>query len=236
MPDFDYRELVPQEINARNMTAAQMGQLTANIRRDGYVTSAVLAYRNPETGKVETLSGHHRAEAAIAAEVFQGPVIVITSTLTEQRKRAIQMSHNAIVGQDDPSTLLKMWSGLDLSAKAYSGLDDGAVNALQKVSLAGLSVAIKYQELHLFFLDEDAEVVTAALPKLEKAARKKAAYVMADADFDEFFQLVVRAKTKFQCFNSAMAVRLLVDLATQALDADDAAQPDSEASPEAVAE
>lgn len=216
--EMDFRTLRPQTLNARFMTTAQMSQLRDNIRRDGRLTSAPLAYRDPDgDGSIETLSGHHRAEAAIAAEVYHGPVIIIVSKLSEQRKRAIQLSHNAIVGQDDQSTLAAMYAGLDLGAKSYSGLDDTVLAGMAKISLAGLGVSMKYQDMTLFFLSEDAKVVADAMPKIEAAARKRSAYVASYADFDRFFDLMVRAKAKFQAFNSGIVFRLLIDLAEEGL-------------------
>lgn len=201
------------------MTPAQMTQLIQNIRRDGALTSAILCYRPPGQDFTEILSGHHRTEAAIAAELPKIPMRLIVSPLTEQRKRAIQLSHNAIVGQDDPSVLASMYADLDLASKIYSGLEDTVMEAMAKVSLSGLSVSIKYKEMTLFFLSDEAKAVAEAMPRIEKAARKEAAYVAAYRDFDAFFDLVIRAKSKFKSFNSGVTFRMIIDLATQALDA-----------------
>lgn len=223
VPDFDLTALVAQQVNARFMTAAQMAQLTDNIRRDGVLTSAILAYRDPESGVHSVVSGHHRKDCALAAEVTRGPVIVITTPLTLQRLRALQLAHNAITGQDDLSTLRQMFAGLDLAAKSYSGVDDAVLGNLGKVTLGGLGVSMKYQEMQLFFLDQDATVVEAALERISKAAKKKQAYVAAYRDYDEFFEVMVRGKHSLGAFNSAITFRLLCDLATAKLDEIEAA-------------
>ena len=210
------------------MTTAQMAQLVDNIRRDGKLTSSVLAYRDPDTGELEILSGHHRTQAAITADLPVITLKVITTRLTQDRKKAIQLSHNAIVGQDDPATLASMYADLNLTAKIYSGLDDSIMASMQKISLVGLSVTVKYQEMNLFFLSADADAVKAALPKIERAARKNAAYVAAYEDFDVFFDTMVRAKSKLQSFNSAITFRMLVDLAMERLDEMEAAGADGE--------
>lgn len=199
------------------MTAQQMDQLVANIRRDGVLTSLPLCYEDPDTkaagGVEEVLSGHHRSEAAIKADLAEIDYLCIVSKLTESRKRAIQLSHNAITGQDDPATLAAMYAGLDLDMKGYSGLDDSVLKAMEDVTLAGLNIGVKYQEMAFFFLPEDAEAVTGALATIDKAAKKNQAYVAAYKDFDEFFETAVRVKTKFQAFNTGVALRLMVDLA-----------------------
>lgn len=205
------------------MTAQQMEQLVANMRADGVMTSLPLMYEDPDlraAGETveEILSGHHRVEAAIAVPFDEIDYLVITSKLTEQRKVAIQLSHNAIVGQDDPAKLAALYAGLDLEARLYSGLDDGVLKAMENVELTGLNVGIKYQEMHLFFLPEDQAVVSEALKTLEAAARKEQAYVARYEDYDAFFAAVVAVKSRFKAFNSAVAVRLLVDLALERLE------------------
>lgn len=218
----DPRRFKPQTQNARFMTAQQMEQLVANIRRDRVLTSLPLMYEDPDLKAAgepveEILSGHHRVEAAIAAPLASIAYLCITSKLTDAQKVAIQLSHNAIVGQDDPATLAAMYAGLDLDARMYSGLDDTVLKAMEDVALTGLNVGIKYQEMHLFFLPEDEAVVAEALKDIEKAARKNQAYVARFADFDDFFETAVRVKSKFEAFNTGVAVRLLVDLAKQRL-------------------
>lgn len=198
------------------MTAQQMEQLVANIRRDGVLTSLPLTYQPPE-GPEEILSGHHRVEAAIQAGLAQIDWLCIVTPLTEARKTAIQLSHNAIVGQDDPATLAQMYMGLDLEEREYSGLDDDVLKAMEGVELTGLNVGLKYQEMHLFFLPEDEAVVAEALKDLTKAAKKAQAYVARFDDYEEFFNTVVAVKTSQKAFNSATAVRLLVDLAKERL-------------------
>lgn len=45
--------------------------------------------------------------------------------MSEEHRIAIQLSHNAIVGQDDPDILKKLYDKiLDIDLKEYSGLDD----------------------------------------------------------------------------------------------------------------
>jgi hypothetical protein len=164
---------------------------------------------------------------ALVGEVDCSRVFFFRSGAFRAERVIYSRNRDAQLGSDDQATLAAMYAGLDLSAKTYSGLDDTVLAAMSKVQLAGLGVSIRYQEMTLFFLAEDAQLVADALPKIEKAARKQTAYVASYADFDAFFNLVVRAKSKFQAFNSAIAFRMLIDLATKALDEMDAVEQDS---------
>jgi nicotinamidase-related amidase len=164
--------------------------------------------------------------AAIAAGLAEIDYLCIATPLTLERKRAIQLSHNAIAGQDDPVTLATMYADLDLDARNYSGLDDSVLKAMENVELAGLNVGIKYQDMHLYFLPEDAAVVGEVLKDLDAAARKNQAWVARYADFDAFFETAVATKLKHQAFNTGVAVGLMAQLARERL-----AQLEAEAAP-----
>lgn len=71
-----------------------------------------------------------------------------------------------------------------------------------------------------------------ALKTLDAAAKKKAAYVAAYADFDRFFDAAVRIKAKFEAFNSAIAVRIMADLALERLAQLEAEDKPQEPAPE----
>ncbi len=195
------------------MTKAQADRLDANVRQDGVLTSTPLTYRFGDMAE-EIISGHHRVDAAISADLPKVAVIRITSFLSEERKVALQISHNAITGQDEPGLLAQMFQGLDMGAKLYSGLDDSILKGAELGPLPGVSVGLPYREITLLFLPDDEAVVTTALKGFgPKATIHAAAY----ADFAAFFDLVVKAKTKAQIMNSAMAIRYVVDLAAERL-------------------
>jgi ParB-like chromosome segregation protein Spo0J len=118
---LDPRTLKPREVNARYMSPTEFGRLVENVKTDGRLTSAVLACVT-QTGEVEILSGHHRCLAAIEAGLTEIDVLVITTPLSEERKAAIQLSHNAVTGQDNPSALADLYRNLGLDAKMFSGL------------------------------------------------------------------------------------------------------------------
>ena len=93
------RELKLLEKNARYMKGAQFNRLVENVRRDGCLTSFPLVHR--EGDSLVVVSGNHRVRAAIEAGIEESDVIEATSPLTRQQFVALQLSHNAIAGQDD---------------------------------------------------------------------------------------------------------------------------------------
>jgi hypothetical protein len=196
-----------------------MAQLIENIRQDGCLTSTVLTCVHGDG--LEILSGHHRVEASIAAEIETIDVLVITSPLSAKRKIAIQLSHNAVVGEDDPAVLADLYASLGLTDRKYSGLDDDAMAALADVDLSGLGVgAPRYFDMVIEFLPEEAEQFDRLLKRIERAAKAKrppVRHVAHYQDFDALFDSLIRVKEHSDIHNSAIAMRMMAELAVERL-------------------
>ncbi len=137
------------------MTDAMFSQLVENIRRDGCLTSVPLVY--DDDGKLEVLSGNHRVMAAIKAGLEEAEVMEITTPLGREQRVAIQLSHNAIAGADDPSILAELWADLDFAYKEYSGLTEEDLAGITEIDTTAISVeAPKYEELNLAAIIHDA--------------------------------------------------------------------------------
>ena len=109
--------------NARYMKAEQFQSLVENVKKDGNLSSLPLCYRE-EGGKLLVLSGNHRVMAARQAGLEQILVMVVADEKTEDEKLGIQLSHNAICGQDDLVILKELWESIrNVQARLYAGLD-----------------------------------------------------------------------------------------------------------------
>ena len=207
------------EENARYMTADQMRRLSGNIKKDGATTSAVLIYPDTETKKLVVLSGNHRVEAAKLAGQSVVPVMVIQNYLTPERRVSIQLSHNAITGQDDPNILGRLYESLSLQYKAYSGLTDDSFNVLEKLDIDSLSLGTpKYEEITLLFLPSEKEVFQKAVEIIDKSKATKTIHLAHYEEFGRLFDALVLVKERNNVFNSAVALRDLVDLAMERLE------------------
>jgi len=212
------RSLHKREINARYMEPTQFDRLVQNVLIDGKLTSTVLCFKT-EKGDLEILSGHHRCAAAIKAGLDEIDVEVILTQLSDERKVAIQLSHNSITGQDNPSILTKMYENLDLSAKKFSGLTDESLGNFGKLSLEGLGAAtIRYEQLLFLFLPEDLELFEETLKQFEKRAQAPHIHIAPMEAFEAFFDAVVRTKNEQSVFNSAVALTVMAQLAMERLD------------------
>lgn len=167
----DPRELVLLANNARYMTKDQFLRLVDNIRRDGRLTSTPLVAPMVD-GRLEVLSGNHRVKAAIAAELDKIDVMRVDSPLTRDQRLAMQLSHNAIAGEDDPHKLRELFDSIgDVDLREYTGLDDEGLDLL----LAELSVpsmattGLDYKMLTILLFPEQLDAAREALDEARHA-------------------------------------------------------------------
>jgi len=214
-------ELKLLEKNARFMKGAMFNRLVENIRADGCVTSLPLVHR--EGDALVVISGNHRVAAAIKAGIDESDVIEVTSPLTRQQFVALQLSHNAIAGQDDPNILRQLYDELDFGWKEYSGLTDDAFK-VEDLDASVLRIERPfYEELHIAFLPGDAAIFRAWLDKIGKSKAASERTVGVYQDFDVFFRQILAVKHVTGVHNTAVALRLMAELAGRALASEDAA-------------
>ncbi len=209
------------EKNARYMKGADFNRLVENIKHDGCLTSLPLVYRDGDV--LTVVSGNHRVSAAIKAGIEESDLIEVTSPLTRQQFVALQLSHNAIVGKDDPNILQSLYDELDFGWKEYSGLTDDAFK-IEDLDTSVLRVEQPfYEELHISFLPADAVVFNDWLDKIAKSKATAMRVVAAYDDFDRFFKSLVAVKGASGIHNTAVALRTMAELAGEALAAREAA-------------
>ena len=217
------KALKARDKNARFMTTEQIRRLSDNLKRDGALTGTVLVYWPASEERGEILSGHHRVEAAINAGIEEDWAHVILNELTEVRKVSIQLSHNAIVGQDDPAILADMYSNLDsLVEKAYSGLTDDDVANFDGVDISSIgSTGVIYREVNILFLDGKEELFKEVVERAAAVQGQRNMpqfHLASDADFEKFFDSLVRIKQYHNVFNTAIAIRMMAIMALERLE------------------
>jgi len=205
--------LLSDEENANCLSGEQFRLLVENLRRDGALTSAPLVHHGV------VLSGNHRVRAAIEAGIDEADAIEILGELDEERRLAIQLSHNAIHGADDPNVLAKLYESLGFEWKVYSGLTDDVVQ-FRELDLTGIGIVKPdYEKLLILFLPEDQVKFVAALDSVKRDVRKGASVHLARyEDFDKFYEAMIRVKKVKRVQNSALALRHLAELALSALE------------------
>jgi len=210
----DPGELKLLEKNARYMKAEQFQALVENVKKDGNLSSLPLCYREKD-GKLRVLSGNHRVMAARQAGVEQVLVMVVGEEKDADERLAIQLSHNAIAGQDDSVILKELWESIkDVQARMYAGLDSDTLKALQGIQFSAITEQrLRYKLASFLFLPEELEDLDQLLKETAAAFAGDAVYLAHLHTYDAFFELIVRIKKRCQIKNSAAAFLKLMELA-----------------------
>lgn len=206
--------------NARFFKRETFRQLRDNIATDKRLSSVPLCYRYPD-GKLEVLSGNHRVQASIEAGISHILVLVITEELDKSRRIAIQLSHNALVGEDDQSILANLWAQIDsVQDKLYSGLDSEALKELGDVELVSFSTPqVPAHMVTFMFTDGEKEQLSEILDILTDSAKKSSAvYVCPGKQYEEFTKIIADVKHTEKIRDSSLAMTRLMEIASDWLE------------------
>jgi len=225
---FPYRlELVnPKEIklldkNARYMSNEMFQNLVDNIKRDGNLSSIPLCYRE-EDGTLRAISGNHRVQAAVKAGLESALVMIIDGDKTKEELVAIQLSHNAISGQDDPALLKELWDEIEnLDLKVYAGLDTEMVRKLESMEFAPIAEArLDFKMITFLFLPEEEERLKAVMDKLDGAFSGDTVYLASLKHYEKIFDILVKAKEGYNIMNNPTALMKIIELAEDQIGAE----------------
>ena len=159
-------------------------------------------------------------QAARDAGLTEIMVLYTDQELTRQQQIAIQLSHNAIAGQDDLAILRDLYDEInDLALKEYSGLDDVVLGRMDPPSLDPLSEkGLEYRVVSIAFLPEEVARAEAFFAKVMEQTTGDAIWVNRFAEYDRMLDLLTVAKAQAGVKNTATALGLLLDLAEKHLD------------------
>lgn len=214
MVEGDPRDLTLLDVNARFMRHEQFQRLVANIREDGSLTSTPLVWNDAETGRRIVLSGNHRTKAAIEAGLERIFWLEITEPLPRQRQIALQLSHNAITGEDDPATLKALYEELeDVSLRLYSGLDDKTLELLEEVTVPSLAEAnLDFATVQIVFLPDEKEAAEKALESARKAASADARWLARIEQYESVLDALDTTKGAHNIGNVAAAFAIILSV------------------------
>ena len=207
------------EKNARYMTKEQFESLTRNIRTDGGLTSLPLCYRQ-ENGRLLVLSGNHRLKAAIQAGIEDNLVLLIDKPLSKERQIAIQLSHNAIAGQDDEQILKELYLEIqDLEASIYTGFSTEMIEKLKSVDFTAIAEQSPlFKEVSLLFLPEEIERLTSICEGIIDGAKSKVVFVGRINEYEEVLNGIIAAKQGQSIINSTIAFFAMAEVVREYLE------------------
>jgi hypothetical protein len=212
MVEGDPRTLTLLDVNARFLPHEQFRQLVANIERDGHLTSTPLVWNDRESGRLVVLSGNHRVLAAIEAGLPKIWWMQIDEPLARQRQIALQLSHNAIAGQDDPAILKELYDELEnVEWRQYTGLDDKTLDLLEKVDVASLGEAnLDFASVQLMFLPDELERAEAAFDAARATGAADQRWVAGLEQYEPVLDALETSRAAYKIGNSATAFGVIL--------------------------
>lgn len=214
------------EMNAHYMPEEKFKRLVRNIERDGVLTSVPFVWRvhddnthlplsHPNGEPVlEVLSGNHRVRASIDAKLPSIYVLMVDSYIDPDHRRAIQLSHNELVGEDDPGILQHIYKLIQTpNMKLYSGLDDKRLNLMQPVKVSPLSDAgLRFQQITMLFLPADIDRVEDALNQAQDLLENRLhVYLSSFAAYDNFMDALETVQNGYNVKNIGAALMVILE-------------------------
>lgn len=213
----------PAPKNAHFMKQEVYERLVANIRQDGNLATLPFCWRKDGDDTPYTLSGHHRIDAAKDAGVPLVLYLYTGAALSKSQRVAIQLSHNALVGEDNLATLKDLYDQMaSMEDMQYSGLDDETIERFREVAPPTFQDArLDFEEVYLVFMPHEVGRVDAAVERLRTYSAARI-YAADYQDWEAFWAALLRFKEAQNVVNTATAVRLMVDVVTGWLDEQEA--------------
>lgn len=209
----DPRDLKLLEDNARYMRYEVFQRLVTQVRKDGTLQQWPFVYLDQATGERVVLSGNHRVKAAIEAGLHRIDWIECDQPLSRDEQVRIQLAHNAIVGEDDPESLRRLYESIgDVEERLMSGLDDAALDLLGDASAAKLSeVNLDYSTVNIVFLPDEYERALKAFDEARQIGGRLEAYWAArDNQHAQVLDALEDARAASHVMNTATALDVLL--------------------------
>lgn len=207
----DPKVLLAAEVNAQVMDKEQFGQLVNNVKGDGNLSSVPFCWRDPN-GATHILSGHHRVEAAIVAGIERILIMFVSGELSEAKRTAIQISHNAIAGSPDLTILKAQFLSIaDMADKIYTGLDDRTFINFKPPTIATFNeAAMLTQKVELVFVGAQAAEIEREVLALENKSQR--IFVGLTTQAEPLKVALMQVKESSKVFNTSVAFSVLAAL------------------------
>jgi len=197
--------------NARVMPRDTYLRLVQNIRTDDGLTSVPLVRIMPD-GAMVAISGNHRIMAAIDAELDE--IAVMTCIVSDEKARAMQLSHNSISGIDDPMILLQLVGEIkDPEMLDYSNIDSKLSEEVKPMDGESLSLLTqKHVEMTFIFVEENAKRIEQSIDHAMKShPSADMSYLAGRETFEKVLDTIQAAKADLNVRNADLALLHIMD-------------------------
>lgn len=222
----DPRTLTPLKVNARFMRHETYQRLVDNLRTQQTLTSTPFVWKATATesdgtatgyqdGDLVVLSGNHRVEAAIEADLAEITWLQCDEYLESDERLGIQISHNSLTGEDDPGVLRSLYEQIEaLDWKQFAAIDDNELDLLNDVSFQTLKPAnLSFQTMSLTFLPGDWDEAQEAWNEAERlSSAADEAWLARYEDHFRLLQAIYEASTSHNVKNMGAALTYVLDV------------------------
>lgn len=210
----DPRSLVLLEQNARYMRHETYQRLVSNIKEDGVLQQWPFVWHDHDSGVRRVLSGNHRVRASIDAGLEVIDWTECDEPLPKDKQVAIQLSHNSIAGEDDPSVLKRLYESIeDVDERLYAGLDDETLGLLATIGTESLGEAnLDFATVLLVFLPHELERATEALADAKKMSSAREWWLAKAGQHERVLDAIENAQAAYKVGNVATALDVVLDV------------------------
>ncbi len=206
------KQLKPQSKNARYMMPQKFKILVQNIADAGNLESVPLVIKKNDTYHI--VSGHHRVEAAIEANIKDIVVLLLPENTTKDEKVSKQLSHNSLSGIDDELILSELFDSIKtIELKIAAGLND----KVYKINYDALSFKVgEYKEFTVLFMPEDEQYADEVMEKIvEKTSIKSSSALRLTSInyWDKFAELIRQIKKCENVKSNGIAFLRMLEIA-----------------------
>ncbi len=221
MARFRIEENVPvSEIDLIDKNAHFMGsetfrQLVNNIRKDGELSSIPFCVKKAD-GRYTVVSGNHRTQAAREAGLTHIPVMCVDEeNITHDQIRAIQLSHNSIVGQDDAEILKQLLDEIqDVAFKEYAHISNEILEGVKDIDYTVELPSNEVVPVTLMFIDTSKVAFDKLMEQLEAYTPKELENtIIMDKDYmKRLNEITAQVSSRYKIKAQALSLCKMVEL------------------------
>lgn len=217
-------EIVFVEKNARFMEQTTFLQLVDNIKKDGQLSSVPFTILQEKTGKYEVISGNHRVKAAKQAGITRLHIMYVEEHLiTNDEKRAIQLSHNSITGQDDLEILRELVDEItSADYKEYAHIDESVFEELGKYDYDIIQPTNEVVSITFTFFDTAKANYDKVLEELDTMTDDQIENLtlLPKDNMHVFNEIVGKVQEKYRIKSYGLAIARMVEIVKSSLESD----------------
>ena len=193
--------------NARYMNNGMFKTLVNNVRQDKNLSSVPFCIKD-EDGKYRVVSGNHRVQAAVQAKIEQILILYCENEIPREKEIAMQLSHNAISGQDDLVILRALWDEINtVNLKKYVGFDDNFIEKLEGIEFTAIKESpVEYKQVIFLFLPEEIDQLDQWLADFAALYDDDPVYIAKRKDYEAFFRTIAKSKKINRIMNNTVAL------------------------------